>query len=586
MADGGLLRRNFTVLFVFCGIGGAAIGFKRAQMEMRGIGLSAGFKILGGIDIDEGTARDFERLTGAPCLAMDVRKITPSLLREWFGDKAPDVVVFSPPCKQASGLLSEARAQTQEYKDLGALAGVWMKLMLETWPEGPAILLMENVPRVRSRAPEVMRDVRNGLRGMGYLFHEEAHDLGEVGGLAQHRDRLLIVARHKHRVPQFIYKPIKRRVRSVGEVLASLPMPGDPAAGPLHRLPALEFITALRLALIPAGGDWQDLPSQVYLPPELASMLGKRVKPSERTPFNDVWRVVRFSDPAACITSGSTPSAGVISVADPRFNLGPHAHTNICSVTDWSDPARTVTGSNRPASGAPVVADPRFGRAAGEARGDDHGVLRWEEPSGTITTRDAPSCGRFSVADPRPTKPCMPCTYGVIRWSDPSHTITGNEAPGGGPFSVADPRITCKTRENSNIYGVIPWDEASGTVVGHACHDNGRFSVASPTWPKSVPFPLIISEDGTWHRPLTILERAVIQSFDPHMDDGSPLTLTGKNSSAWSVRIGDAIPPQAAFRIAEQILLTLANASVGAFSLSSGGGVWVRDRSHGLVGHA
>jgi site-specific DNA-cytosine methylase len=538
MADGGLLKRTYTVLFVFAGIGGAALGFKRASVELRGVGIGAQFKILGGIDIDPGTAKDFERLTGAPCLAMDVRKITPAILREWFGEKSPDAVVFSPPCKQASGLLSEERAQSEAYKELGALAGVWMRLMVETWPEGPLLVAMENVPRIRTRAPEVMRDLRASLRGMGYLFHEEAHDLGEVGGLAQHRDRLLIAARHKTRVPAFIYKPIKRRVRSVGEVLSSLPLPGDPSAGPLHRLPALEFITALRLALIPAGGDWSDLPAQVMLPPELAAMLGKKPpKPSQRTPFNDVWRVIRFEDAASCVTSGNTPSSGVMSVADPRV-----------------------------------------GRASTEARNHDHGVLRWDNSSGTITGEAGPTNGRFSVADPRPTKPCMPHTYGVVKWDGTSHTITGNAAPGGGPFSVADPRITCKTRENSGIYGVVPWESPCGCIVGHACHDNGRFSVASPTWPKSVPFPVIISEDGTWHRPFTLLERAVLQSFPATMDDGSPLTLTGKNTGDWSVRIGDAIPPDAAFRIAEQFLLTLAYAESGSFALSSGGGVWVRER--------
>lgn len=536
----GTTERVFTALFVFSGIGGAALGFRRAHIALRGVGVSARFKVLGGIDVDEGTAADFERLTGAPCLAMDVRKITPELLREWFGAAAPDVVVFSPPCKQASGLLSEARAQTEEYRELGALAGVWMRLMAATWPEGPSILLMENVPRIRSRAPEVMRDVRAAVRGMGYVFHEEAHDLGEVGGLAQHRDRLLLVARHKHRVPALLYKPVKRRVRGVGEVLGELPLPGDPAAGPLHRLPALEFITALRLALIPAGGDWRDLPEQVLLPPELAQLLGRRTKVSERTPFNDVWRVVRWGDAAGAVTGGNTPSAGVMSVADPRINLGLNAHSNLYTVVRWDEASRTVTGATRPAGGAPSIADPRAGRAEpGSARGDDHGVIAWDEPSGTITGRGVPSTGRFAVADPR---------------------------------------ITCKTRENSAIYGVIPWASASGTVVGHACHDNGKFSVADPRWPTSVPFPVIISEDGTWHRPLTILERAVLQSFPAKMPDGSPLTLTGKNSGDWSVRIGDAIPPAAFERVGEQVLLTLAHASAGSWALSSGGGVWVEKR--------
>jgi hypothetical protein len=188
-------------------------------------------------------------------------------------------------------------------------------------------------------------------------------------------------------VSTLLYQPTLRRVRSVGEVLGALPLPGDPAAGPLHTLPAIEAITALRLALIPAGGDWRDLPSQVHLHPDFAALMGqKRTKPSARTPFNDVWRVVRWSDAAGCVTGGAGPSSGGLTVADPRV-----------------------------------------GRAM-EARDDDHGVVGWEGASGTITTRGMPSNGRFSVADPRTPAPD---------------------------------------------------------------------AVPAP------PFPVIIAEDGTWHRPLT-----------------------------------------------------------------------------------
>lgn len=610
-------ERVYTVLFPFCGLGGGALGFQAASVTMQRLGISARFRVLGGIEWDEGTARDFERLTGAPCLGIDVTLLTPEFLREWFGPTAPDVVFFSPPCKGASGLLDPAVAATAKYQAMNELILVWLRVMFEAWPEGPRLVLMENVPRIRQRAGKALAEARRILRAHGYVLHDEAHDLGAIGGLAQHRDRLLLVGRHAKRVPGLLYQPVPKRVRAVGEVLGALPLPGDPSAGPLHQLPAIDTITALRLALIPAGGDWRDLPAQVHLPPEIAAAVATRkARPSARTPFNDVYRVVRWTEAGPCVTTGGTPSAGGIvvadprvsgkslftnnhavtawsdpartiagqiqpgsgaqSVADPRLNLGPHAHTNLCAVTAWDAPGRTVTGASRPAGGAPSVADPRVGRT-GEARSDDHGVIGWDEPSGVITCGARPSHGRFSVADPRPIEVCHPRTYGVIPWDGSSGTVTGNASPGGGPFSVADPRVTCKTRENSGIYGVIPWSQPSGTIAAHACHDNGRFSVADPRWPASVPFPVIIAEDGTWHRPLTLLERAALQSL-PTTLDGGPLTLTGRSRAAWSVRIGDCVPPAAAREVATQMLLTLVQADAGAFTLSSGGAVWVRDR--------
>lgn len=617
--DGGVLpERVYTVLFPFCGLGGGALGFQGASARMEKLGLTARFRVLGGIEYDEGTARDFERLTGAPCLAMDVRKVSAALLREWFGPDAPDVVFFSPPCKGASGLLSEELAASEKYAAMNELAIIWLELMFAAWSAGPRLVLMENVPRIKTRAAGTMKRVRAILRAHGYATHDSAHNLGELGDLAQNRQRLLLVGRHMERVPTLLYQPPLKRVRSVGEVLGALPLPGDPAAGPLHRLPAIDPITALRLALIPAGGDWKNLPAEVLLPPELAAVIGKG-KLSARTPFNDVYRVVRWSETAPCVTGGATPTAGGITVADPRLKVGPHAHTNIMSVGAWEAAARTVTGASRPAGGAPSVADPRlqYDRAP---RDHDHGVLGWDDTAGTVTSKGHPSNGKFSVADPRTGAESHPHTYGVLPWGGPAHTITAKASVGTGPFSVAeprvetgfngtygvmrwedtggtvtgramptsgsfsvsDPRVTCKTRDNSAIYGVIPWSEAAGTIVGHACHDNGRFSVADPRRPASVPFPVILSEDGTWHRPLTTLECAALQSF-PVMVGGQPLTLDGKSNSAWRVRIGDAVPPDGARPIAMQMLYTLLNADAGVFALSSGGAVWVDGPSREAV---
>lgn len=537
MADGSAIQRVYTVLFPFCGVGGGALGFKLAVAELARLGITGRFKILGGIELDPSTARDFELLTGAPCLCADVATLTPEQLRAAFGTAAPDVVFFSPPCKPASGLLSQDLAATPKYRAMAMLGAAWVDLMFATWSEGPRLLIMENVPRIKTRAPEMMREIRAACRKRRYHIHEAAHDLGELGGLAQHRDRLLFVGR-RHDVSALLYQPIKRRVRSVGEVLGALPMPGDPAAGVLHRLPAIEAITALRLALIPAGGDWKDLPSTVHLHPSFAALLeAKRPKPSTtRTPFNDVWRVVRWDGAAGAVTCGGTPSAGGMSVADPR-PLAQGRYSNNWAVQPWGEASRTIIGNNDIQAGALSVADPRAGRAD-EARNDDHGVIGWGEASGTMTGETRPSNGRFSVADPR---------------------------------------LTCTPRENAGSYGVLPWDATSGTIVGHACHDNGRFSVADPRAVERSPFPVIIAEDGTWHRPLTALECAVLQGFSPS------LTLSG-GSSAARVKIGDAVPPPAAQRIAEQMLRTLLLADAGGFVLSSGGGVWVRERQ--IAGHA
>lgn len=85
--------------------------------------------------------------------------------------------------------------------------------------------------------------------------------------------------------------------------------------------------------------------------------------------------------------------------------------------------------------------------------------------------------------------------------------------------------------------------------------------------------------DGSWHRPITLLERAALQGI-PATIDGAPLELEGTLSQV-AKHIGNAVPVGAALAIAGEMIRTLILAATGAFMLSSGGGVWVKRRANG-----
>ncbi len=85
--------------------------------------------------------------------------------------------------------------------------------------------------------------------------------------------------------------------------------------------------------------------------------------------------------------------------------------------------------------------------------------------------------------------------------------------------------------------------------------------------------------DGSWHRPITLLERAALQGL-PTTIDGAPLELEGTLSQV-AKHIGNAVPVGAARPIAGEMLRTLILASTGAFMLSSAAGVWVKKRRDG-----
>lgn len=253
---------TYTVGAPFCGIGFGMLGFQQAEARL--FGRVARFKSVGGIDLDAKACALFERLTGTPSLEADVARLTPDELRA-FWPTAPDVIFTSPPCKGYSQLTSKKAKASKKYQDMNRLALDWVRLMVAAWPEAPPrLMLLENVPGLATAGAPLLREIRAVLRAAGYVVSpNQTHDCGEIGGLAQHRQRFLLVARHAKRVPALLYQPRKLPLKAVGDVLEQLPLPGDPSAGPLHQLPKISSMNWWRLALIPPGGDWRDIPGTV-----------------------------------------------------------------------------------------------------------------------------------------------------------------------------------------------------------------------------------------------------------------------------------------------------------------------------------
>jgi len=586
------VTREYSVLHLFSGIGGAALGFQSALVEYRG--MVGRFRTLAGIDVDREACIDFRALTGSPAVEMDLfteaqytafhgrtppdgwREVTPEDLLTATGGEYPDVVFASPPCKAFSGLLPSARAASDKYQALNGLVTRGIRLVLEAFTDNlPAVIMIENVPRITSRGAGLLADVKRLLGRQEYVFSEGYHDCGEIGGLGQHRRRYLLIARLPAKVPGFIYRPFTRRVRSIGEVIGPLPMPDDPAMGPLHRLPRLSKRTWIRLALIPAGGDWRDLQT---IAPEDYRLL---YVPRGGGPFG----VQDWAKPGATVTgTASVKGSNAACVADPRLPDRDSRHPGVYRVVRWDAPGPCVTGS-RFGSGAPAIADPRLSAGIGRNFAGSpglYGVLGWNEPAQAVTGAAKVSSSNCpaAVADPRVW---FDNAYRVGLWTEPAGTVTSGHDPSCGAITVADPRLGCICR--NGLYGVQHWDRPASTITGARSPHSGTTAVADPrvsligledanddhngVW-------IIISEDRSWHRPLTTLELAALQDLPVTMPDGSPLRLAGRSDARWRERIGNAVPPGAAKGIAEAILPAIMN-SEGRLELSNEG-IWVLPR--------
>jgi site-specific DNA-cytosine methylase len=488
------IERVYRHAHMFCGIGAGAKGFNQANPRIGH--MTARFECAGGIDSDAGAIREFRNQTGVAGTLMDLfdrpqyeafhgkeppadwKEASPADIFSVFGPHV-DVAFTSAPCKGFSGLLSSSQSKTDKYQALNALTlrGIW--LLLEAYKHDPiSIILFENVPRIASRGRPLLDQIIALLRHYGYHVNEDTHNCGEIGNLAQSRNRFLLIARHPEKVPPFVYQPPKFKLRGVGEVIGKLPLPGDPVAGIMHRVPSLHWQTWVRLALVPAGKDWRALND---LTVEAGVLRDYGIVPE--VPLRDnALGVNAWDDTAPLVTGQRAPGQGRFSVADPR-PADPLYRTAL-GVTDWEEEAGTIGGRGFPLNGAYSVADPRPADAAWND--DVLGVREWNDKTGTVTSRSAPSNGAYSVADPRIDGHPKSVQLGVRPWNKPGACVKGDMSVGGGPYAVADPRLEGRPRFN-NTFRVVPYGEASPAVAGPG-GPAGGLAVADPRAPSSPTF--------------------------------------------------------------------------------------------------
>ena len=253
------------------GVGSGAAGFKDAKPTL---GMLKGEMVCsGGVDVDPLACADFKRLTGVAQTCRDMFSLgqyqafhghmpppgwvemLPQDMRDASHGIFPDIIFTSMPCKGFSGLLSATKSTTARYVALNELTlrGIW--LCLEAFADDlPALFIFENVPRIATRGRHLLDQIVQLLRHYGYVVSETFHDCGELGdGMSQSRRRFLLVARLPRKIPSFLYEPPKRSLRPVSDVLGHMPLPGDPVGGPMHRIPALQWKTWVRLAFVEAG---------------------------------------------------------------------------------------------------------------------------------------------------------------------------------------------------------------------------------------------------------------------------------------------------------------------------------------------
>lgn len=238
MAVAGIASK-WTVVDMFCGVGGLAHGF-----------VKEGFHLAAGLDIDESCRYAFERNNHAPFLCRDVQSLSDSELAAIFGRSKRRILVGCAPCQPFS---KYTVAQTEDYK--WHLLRFFLRLIAAGLPE---VISMENVPELQKHV--IFHEFVEVLEEHGYEVTESVLETWRYG-VPQTRRRLVLFASRLGRIglPQTTHAA--GRQRTVRQAIGDLePISAGEAShsDPLHQARALTEINLRRIRSTPEGGDWRD----------------------------------------------------------------------------------------------------------------------------------------------------------------------------------------------------------------------------------------------------------------------------------------------------------------------------------------
>jgi DNA (cytosine-5)-methyltransferase 1 len=246
-------KTGYTVLDLFCGCGGASLGFRQA-----------GFKIVGAVDIDESACATYQRNLGLRPLQADLRLLDGRKLLEALelrrGDV--DVVVGCPPC-QSYSCLHRTRSNGNEGGNY--LIYAFVKIVREL--RAP-VVVMENVPGLTSRRE--FSDYLKEMEKMGYSSHYSILNAKDFG-VPQVRKRLVCISfKDRSGFPEVDFSEyFSNRVTTVRDAIGDLPPIGAGEKHPTipnHRARSHSERVMRIIAAIPKdGGSRKDLPRWMWL---------------------------------------------------------------------------------------------------------------------------------------------------------------------------------------------------------------------------------------------------------------------------------------------------------------------------------
>lgn len=246
---------TYRALDLFCGAGGMSLGLE-----------AAGFELVAAVDNWAPAAESYRQNFQHTLLEKDISSFgLPDLHSASIDPGSVDVVVGGPPCQ---GFSIQRIGKNED--DRNNLVLQFARIVAEVSPKA---FVMENVPGLLGkRGIHLSTELMELFSRAGYDVNKRILDAASYG-VPQYRRRVFFVGTRRDLGINYAF-PVQTHEEgqyvSVREAIADLPSPPDdftaPPGDPLHRRMRISQLNLKRLALIPPGGGFEDLPPEMRVP--------------------------------------------------------------------------------------------------------------------------------------------------------------------------------------------------------------------------------------------------------------------------------------------------------------------------------
>ncbi len=248
------IYNDFSVIDLFCGVGGLSHGF-----------FLEGIKVMAGIDSDKTCKYAYEKNNHAKFILEDISNINSNDINEYFLNKKKRILVGCAPCQDFS-IYNQKNNKSGKWKLLKEFARIIEDLQ-------PEIVSMENVPQLRNYEDGDVLNEFTDILSRHYNCTPEVVNAQEYG-IPQRRKRLIILACKKDKGRIELITPNEFRlsgykfIRNVKEAISHLAPIQDGQVyekDALHRARKLSEINKKRIKATKEGGFWRDWPDELIL---------------------------------------------------------------------------------------------------------------------------------------------------------------------------------------------------------------------------------------------------------------------------------------------------------------------------------